>query len=84
MQSERREPDANENPYSRERLHRENTALRAEIERLRDREGQFVNALIWCSVSADFNEGGQAREGWLKMCRPLIEAALKGPSHDAG
>ena len=34
MQSERREPDANENPYSRARLNSENTKLRAEITRL--------------------------------------------------
>ena len=36
MQSERREPDANENPYSRARLNSENTKLRAEITRLTD------------------------------------------------
>lgn len=24
-----------------------------------------ADALIWCSGSPDFNEGGQAREGWL-------------------
>lgn len=50
-------------------------------EALRDadeREKQFVDALIWCSGSAEFNEGGQARNGWLKLCRPLIEAALAG------
>lgn len=29
-------------------------------------------ALIFCSGSADFNEGGQAREGWLKLCAPLL------------
>ena len=34
--------------------------------------------LLWCSGSADFNEGGVAREGWLKVCAPL----LKGESHD--
>lgn len=31
--AERREPDANENPYSRARLNSENTKLRAELER---------------------------------------------------
>jgi hypothetical protein len=30
------------------------------------------DALIWCSGSADFNEGGIAREGWLKICAPLL------------
>jgi hypothetical protein len=29
-------------------------------------------ALIWCSGSDDFQEGGKAREGWLKLCAPLI------------
>ena len=37
-----------------------------------------VEALLWCSGSADFNEGGVARKGWLKVCAPL----LKGESHD--
>ena len=37
-----------------------------------------VEALQWCSGSADFNEGGVAREGWLKVCAPL----LKGESHE--
>lgn len=31
-------------------------------------------ALVWCSGSSDFNEGGQARVGWLKLCAPLIES----------
>ena len=29
-------------------------------------------ALRWCSGSADFQEGGQARKGWLKICKPLL------------
>lgn len=41
-------------------------ALIAELKALRE-------ALIWCSGSNDFNEGGIAREGWLKLCRPLLE-----------
>ena len=39
---------------------------------------EFRHALLWCGGSADFNEGGVAREGWLKVCAPL----LKGESHD--
>ena len=39
---------------------------------------EFRHALLWCSGSADFNEGGVAREGWLKVCAPL----LKGESHE--
>lgn len=37
----------------------------AEIARLRE-------ALIWCGGSNDFSEGGVAREGWLKVCTPLL------------
>ena len=51
--------------------------LVAEIERLRE-------ALLWCSGSNDFNEGGVARRGWLKLCAPLLHrAALKDTRHDA-
>lgn len=44
----------------------------------RTRAERLEEALIWCSGSADFNEGGVARKGWLKVCAPL----LKGESHD--
>jgi len=40
-------------------------ALEQRVERLED-------ALIWCSSSDDFQEGGKAREGWLKLCAPLL------------
>lgn len=46
-------------------------ALHEQVERL-------TEALIWCSGSADFGEGGIAREGWLKLCAPL----LKETDHD--
>jgi hypothetical protein len=39
-------------------------------------DDKFIEALIWCSASQDFQEGGQAREGWLKICKPLIDGAL--------
>ena len=42
-------------------------------ERQRGRE-EILDALIWCSGSQDFQEGGIAREGWLKLCAPLLEA----------
>lgn len=38
---------------------------RAEIARLRA-------ALEWCGGSPDFNEGGQAEEGWRRLCAPLL------------
>lgn len=48
------------------------------IEELTAKLEEFRHALLWCSGSADFNEGGVARKGWLKVCAPL----LKGESHD--
>jgi len=40
---------------------------------------KLEEALIWCSGSADFGDGGQAREGWLKLCAPLLENITAGP-----
>ena len=54
------------------------TEMHLEIERLSDKLEKAVEALLWCSGSADFNEGGVAREGWLKVCAPL----LKGESQN--
>ena len=34
---------------------------------------ELQEALIWCSGSEDFGEGGKARKGWLKICKPLLE-----------
>ena len=48
------------------------------IEALEAKLAKAVEALLWCSGSADFNEGGVARKGWLKVCAPL----LKGESHE--
>lgn len=33
--------------------------------------------MIWCSGSPDFNVGGQARIGWVKLCAPLITPPAK-------
>lgn len=44
--------------------------LIAERDRLRE-------ALIWCSGSPSFQVGGEAREGWERVCAPLIRAELK-------
>ena len=43
-------------------------------EKLEQRVEGFHDALIWCSGSGDFQEGGKARVGWLKLCAPLLEA----------
>lgn len=44
---------------------------------LRDERDELLDAaedaLIWCSGSYDFGPEGQAREGWLKLCKPLID-----------
>lgn len=39
---------------------------------------EYVEALQWCSGSADFAPGGKARRGWLKLCAPLL---MKEPRH---
>ena len=49
------------------------TEMHLEIERLSDKLAKALEALLWCSGSADFNEGGVAREGWLKLCAPLLK-----------
>ena len=49
---------------------------RAMAERIMEHEAKLakaLEALLWCSGSADFNEGGVAREGWLKVCAPLLK-----------
>jgi len=33
---------------------------------------ELFDALIWCSAASDFQPGGKARKGWLKLCAPLI------------
>jgi hypothetical protein len=33
---------------------------------------EYIEALQWCSAASDFQEGGEAREGWLKT-RHLLE-----------
>ena len=35
----------------------------------------LTDALVWASGSGDFQTGGKARRGWLKV-RPTLEAAL--------
>ena len=38
-----------------------------------ERLDRYIEALQWCSGSADFGTGGQARKGWLKLCEPLLK-----------
>lgn len=42
------------------------------VEAYREHAKRLEEALLWCSGSADFTEGGVAREGWLKVCAPLL------------
>lgn len=42
---------------------------------LRDALIECRTALLWCSGSPDFNENGQAREGWLTIAKPAIQKA---------
>lgn len=41
----------------------------AELER---RSAALGEALRWCGGSPDFQEGGQAREGWERVVAPLL------------
>lgn len=50
----------------------ERAARQATIAALTARVAELEGALIWCSGSSDFNEGGIAREGWQKICAPLL------------
>ena len=36
-------------------------------------QAKLVDALSWCSGSADFGPGGQAHKGWQKGCAPLLK-----------
>ncbi len=37
-----------------------------------DIEKRLRSALRWCSGTDDFQVGGKAREGWEKVCVPLL------------
>ena len=45
-------------------------------EKTKDRQ-KFIDALIWCSGSDDFQVGGKARKGWEKICLPLLRDEKK-------
>lgn len=34
---------------------------------------EYRDALIWCSRSVDFANGGQDEKGWNNLCQPLID-----------
>jgi len=44
-----------------------------EIKAMLKRIRLLTEALIWCSGSEDFQEGGKARKGWIKICKPLLD-----------
>lgn len=50
----------------------ERDTLAAKLAEAEAREKALLEALIWCSGSDDFQHGGKARAGWLKLCAPLI------------
>ena len=45
-------------------------------EELKAKLDEAIEALIWCSGSADFGDGGKARVGWLKICKPIIDRSM--------
>ena len=54
---------------------REILAQRAQTTALRTALGETLGALQWCSGAPDFNVGGHAAKGWVKVARPAIEQA---------
>ena len=62
-----------EQPYS----------LDVELEAVKRERDQFLDALQWCSASSDFQVGGYARRGWLKLCAPLIEKRPYFPEEES-
>jgi len=48
-----------------------------------ERVAKLEEALVWCSAASDFQEGGIARVGWLKLCRPLLQT-LSPPTGASG
>ena len=40
---------------------------------IQEETAKLREALIWCSEAEDFQEGGKARDGWLKICKPLLD-----------
>lgn len=60
---------------SQENAHRWGDALVMEQLLVRNAEiAAYREALQWCSGSADFAPGGKAREGWLRIAQPLLDA----------
>jgi len=47
------------------------------LELLKSEKEKYIEALIWCSGSEDFQVDGKARKGWEKICLPLLKQALK-------
>ncbi len=43
----------------------------------KSKEQQLKDALIWCSGSDDFQIGGKARDGWERICMPLLQSAKR-------
>lgn len=38
---------------------------------------QYIDVLFWVAGSADFDSGGLARKGWMKLGQPLIDEWLR-------
>ena len=47
--------------------------LARQLVRQNELSTKYIEALIWCSGSADFAPDGQARVGWESLCAPLIK-----------
>ena len=59
--------------YLREIAESERDDLRAKLAAAEEMVNDLREALIWTSGSIDFASGGVAREGWLRVCQPLLD-----------
>ena len=57
-------------------------AAQARVAELEGAYGRAIDALIWCSGNAAFGDGGEAREGWLRVADPAITEWLDNYRRD--
>ena len=65
------------------KLERELADERAAHERTKGRVAALECALAWCSAAPSFLPGGEAREGWLRGCKPLLDGIAAPPNTSA-
>ena len=49
----------------------------ARIDELEKISRKLLDALLWCSASSDFINGGPFHDGWLRIAKPAIDKGCK-------